>query len=105
MNFTSVVLIPKVDNAVNIGDFRPISLCKVLYRILSETIANRLKFFMDKLTSPQQSAFISGRLITDNVMIAYEIHHHMSCLGENRRRYASVKLDMSMLMIVSSDAI
>lgn len=70
LNFTNIVLIPKVDNPDVIGDFRPISLCNVLYRIITKTITNRLKNFMDKIISQQQSALIPGRLITYNVMIS-----------------------------------
>lgn len=50
---------------------------------------------IERVISPQQSAFIPGRLITDNIMIAHEIHHQMQAMGKKKQAYASIKLDMS----------
>ncbi|KAA3486093.1 reverse transcriptase [Gossypium australe] len=72
-NSTHIVLIPKVANPVNMKQFRPISLCNVIYKIMTKAIANRLRGVIEKCIDVAQSAFVPGRLISDNVFLAYEI--------------------------------
>jgi hypothetical protein len=79
LNDTNIVLIPKVDNPTSMKDLRPISLCNVLYKILSKVLANRLKPLLNRYISAEQSAFIADRSILDNVMVAMETIHHMKC--------------------------
>jgi hypothetical protein len=75
MNDTSITLIPKVRHPQKISQYRPISLCTVLYKTGSKCIANRLRAFLDDIIGEEQSAFVPWRLMTDNVMVVYESVH------------------------------
>jgi hypothetical protein len=94
-NETIVALIPNVDNPERIQDLRPISLCNVLYKIVSKVISNRLKSILSDVISLNQSAFVPGRLITDNVLLAYEMTHFLQTKRDGRDGYATIKLDLS----------
>lgn len=75
INFTYVVLIPKNKNPYKPSEHRPISLYNVIYKIVSKALANRLKKILPEIISPNQSAFIPRRLISDNVIVVYETLH------------------------------
>lgn len=94
-NDTLVVLIPKVKNPERLKDLRPISLCNIVYKLVSTVIANRPKCILGEIISDNQSAFVPGRLISDNTLLAYELSHFLKRKRPGATGYAALKLDMS----------
>ena len=92
---TTIALIPKVDNVRSMNDFGPISLCEVLYKIIAKMLVNRMKPMLSSLVSEFQSAFIPGRLITDNALVAFEIQHYLRLKRTGKTGYVAFKIDMS----------
>jgi hypothetical protein len=78
INFTFIALIPKVKNPSRFSKYRPISLCNVLYKLIKKVLANMLNKFFPKIFSQNQGAFILGRLVSDNILVAYEFLHTMN---------------------------
>ncbi|XP_024972771.1 uncharacterized protein LOC112511401 [Cynara cardunculus var. scolymus] len=73
LNHTLICLLPKSVNASRVTDYRPIACCTVLYKCISKLIVNRMKDSLDSLIDKAQSAFIPGRRITDNILMAHEL--------------------------------
>ncbi|XP_022762159.1 uncharacterized protein LOC111308084 [Durio zibethinus] len=95
INNTNIVLIPKVKDPKSMSQFRPISICNVIYKIIAKTLAKRLKHILPSLVSENQSAFVPRRLITDNVLIAYGILHILKLKKKGKEGWGAVKLDIS----------
>ena len=82
-------------NPISVSQYRPISLCNVLYKIFSKVPANRLKKFIPELITKHQSAFAKNRLILDNVLVAFETLHCMKNHNSGQTGFMAIKLDMS----------
>lgn len=95
INRTLVCLIPKVYQPQFMSDLRPISLCNVLFRIISKVMANRLKECLPSLISDKQSAFVEGRLLMDNALVAFEVNHYIKRKTQGMNGVAGLKIDIS----------
>ncbi|XP_026454802.1 uncharacterized protein LOC113356019 [Papaver somniferum] len=91
-NFTA--LIPKHNCPKGVVDFKHISLCNVKYKIILKLLASRLKTILHKIISPDQSAFLAGRQIQDNIVIAHKVLHSMKKTKANDGGI-TVKVDIS----------
>jgi hypothetical protein len=77
LKFAMLTLVGKVDNAVDMKNFRPISLLNCSFKIFSKLLTIRLERVCQRLIAREQSAFISGRYILKSVVVAHEIVHSL----------------------------
>ncbi|KAL9666121.1 hypothetical protein QQ045_000444 [Rhodiola kirilowii] len=95
MNDTLIVLILKSKRPKKIEDYRPISLCNVSAKIVMKILANRLKDILPNIILEMQSAFVPGRLISDNILLAHEVMRYIKSMKRQKTGCFSIKTDMS----------
>lgn len=95
VNDTAIFLIPKVPFPKELKDYRAISLCNIIYKIVSKCLVNRLRPLLAESISENQSAFIPGWLISDNSVIAFECIHRIQSLKQSSPARCAYKLDLS----------
>ena len=93
VNSTILALIPKKTEARVMKDYRPISCCNVIYKVISKIIANRLKQVLPKFVAGNQSAFVQDRLLIENVLLATELvkDYHKDTISSR----CAIKIDIS----------
>lgn len=99
---TNLVLILKVKNPILSSDFKPLTLCIVIYIIIAKIFINRLRIVPPNIISPNQAGFVKWRFIIDNAMIGIDIMHHIY------RKYnlnMTLKFDMTKTFDKSPDNI
>ncbi|GJY18809.1 RNA-directed DNA polymerase, eukaryota, reverse transcriptase zinc-binding domain protein [Tanacetum coccineum] len=73
LNTTLISLIPKCNNPVKVADYRPIACCTVVYKCITKVISNRIKVMLNGIIDSNQSAFIEGRQISDNIISVFSV--------------------------------
>ena len=73
--------------------FRPISLCNIIYKIISKNLANRFKGLLHRFISPYQSAFVPNRTIQDNTILAHELFQTVNS-KRGRKGLMAIKIDI-----------
>ena len=74
LNSTFIALIPKKEKPLTFVDFKPISLCNFVYKLISKIVALCLKPYLDKFISPQQFGFLKNRQIAEPIAITHEVY-------------------------------
>ncbi|CAN0885767.1 Transposon TX1 uncharacterized 149 kDa protein [Linum grandiflorum] len=107
VNSTLLALIPKKPHAQHITDYRPIACCNVLYKCIAKVLSNRLVPCLPDVISSSQSAFVKGRHIGDNILMAHELvsayhlkHTSPRCAFKVDLKKAFDSVDLSYLLVV-----
>ena len=75
LNNIFIFVIPKSDRSGNLEDYRPISLCNFIYKMIAKVITKRIGGILSSLISHEQFGFMARRHIHDVVGIAQEFMH------------------------------
>ena len=92
LNAINIALIPKGNIQTTMKDWRPIALRNILYKLIPKVLANRMKVVLPKCISDNQFAFVPGRSILDNVMVAIEVIHYMKTKTRGKNGRVALKL-------------
>ena len=93
LNETLISLFPKCSSPESLSNFRPISICNTIYKVVTKIIVGRIRPFLDKLISPNQTAFVPGRWGLDNVVVAQELIHSLD-KKKGRVGFMAIKVDL-----------
>ena len=92
LNRTLIALIPKIQGPKTLGNYRLISLCNTVYKVITDVLVARI-LFLDKLVSPLQTAFVPGRKGINNAIIVQEIVHSIS-KAKGKEGFMAIKIDL-----------
>ena len=110
LNSTFLALIPKENKLQSFGDYRPIELCNLFYKLISKVIANRIKHVLLRELSSEQLGFLKVRKIMDAIGTAHECIHSIKARKQKslilkldlRKAYDCVNWDFFRLILVQT---
>ena len=91
LNATFITLIPKKDKPKNFTNYRPIALCNLVYKLITKTIANRIKHVLSRFMTMEQFRFLEDRKIMDAIGVAKEGFH---IIKSKKLKYLVLRLDL-----------
>lgn len=91
INASFIALILKQEKSSTLSKFRPIALCNVVYKIISKVIANRLKPLLPNLISKEQTGYVEGRQILNNII---QVHEMVHSLKNNKQARMIIQIDL-----------
>lgn len=92
LNMTFIALVPKVEESNTLEKYEPITLCNVIYKLISKVLANRLKPLLPLLISLEQTSYVEGHQILDGIILSHEVIHSLKVL---KNLGMILKLDLS----------
>ncbi|KAK3220958.1 hypothetical protein Dsin_014928 [Dipteronia sinensis] len=95
LNQTFTTLIPKGFCPLDMTQLKPISVCNTSYKIINKVIVQRLRGLLPKVVSPNQVAFIPGRQIQDNIVVAQGVLHKFKSMKEKKKGFVAWKIDLA----------
>lgn len=93
LNDTLVTLIPKYQSPESLNNYKPISLCNSVYKIVSKILVERIRPYISLLVSLVQTTFVLGRKGIDNILIAQELFYALDRKKGNEG-YMAIKVDL-----------
>lgn len=93
VNSSLIILIPETPNPSSTNNYRPISLCNVVYKIISKLLVAKIQPLLHKLISPCQFAFIPRRWTAKNQLIIQEMLHSFK-VRKVKIGFMAIKLDL-----------
>lgn len=92
-NAIILALVPKSPGAYAVSDYRPVSCCNIVYKVISKLLVKKLKPLLSEFVVPNQTAFVKGRLLVENTVLASEIVQ-----GYHKNKYPkriAIKVDIA----------
>ncbi|KAL5569507.1 hypothetical protein UlMin_026082 [Ulmus minor] len=93
LNQSNIIQVPKGQNPKTTNQFRPIAVCNVIYKVISNLLANRVMPLLDKLICLTQNDFMPGRSIHNNSVLIQDVIHALK-KKRGSQGWMAMKIDL-----------